>query len=167
MKNEYIVTKKLMLSWAREYHLRGAANVILFALWCLVGVLGVALLGMLLVKGGPWTQWYLSILFVVLTVYKLVFSRFVVLANRYKVLSRTYGVAEWIRSVEFGEDAMHLTDHNSQTTLQYANLQAIREKGNVVLLLMNHNMGVRLYKDAFVQGSWEECRAFLAGKIGR
>ena len=37
MKNQYKITKDLMKTWAKEYHLHGAANVILFILMYLFG----------------------------------------------------------------------------------------------------------------------------------
>ena len=34
----------------------------------------------------------------------------------------------------------------------------IKEKNNGVIIFLNHNTAIRLYKDAFVEGSWEECK---------
>jgi hypothetical protein len=89
MKNEYRITKKEMMSWGKEYHLQGAANIILFILWSIVGVIGLGMLVLLSIGGGAWTSWYISILFLLLSVFKLFFSRFLTLSNRYKLLSRT------------------------------------------------------------------------------
>jgi hypothetical protein len=77
------------------------------------------------------------------------------------MLSKTYGVSEWIRSAEFTQDGILLSDHNSVVTLQYKNIQKIIEKKDVVMIFFNNNAAVRLYKDAFVEGSWEECKEFL------
>ena len=147
-----------MMSWAKEYHLQGAENIILFVLWCVVGIIGLGLIILFSVIGGEWINWYLSILFLFLSVFKLFFSRFVVLSKRYKLYSTTYGVNEWMRTTEFLEDEIVLTDHTSVSKLKYTNIKKIKEKNNIVVIFMNNNMALRLYKDAFVEGSWEECK---------
>ena len=147
-----------MMSWAKEYHLQGAANIILFVFWCVVGIIGLGLIILLSVIGGEWINWYLSILFLFLSVFKLFFSRIVVLSKRYKLYSTTYGVNEWMRTTEFLEDEIILTDHTSVSKLKYTNIKKIKEKSNIVMIFMNNNIALRLYKDAFVEGSWEECK---------
>ena len=158
MKNQYKVTKDLMKTWAKEYHLQGATNIILFVFWCVVGLFGLGMIILLSLVGGDWKNWYLAILFLFLSVFKLFFSRFVVMSNRYKLFSTTYGVSEWIRTTEFLDDEIVFTDHTSVSKLKYSNIKKIKEKNNVVMLFMNNNLALRLYKDAFVEGSWEECK---------
>ena len=158
MKNEYKITKKEMMSWAKEYHLQGTSNIILFILWCILGVCGLIMILLLSLIGGDLINWYLAILFLFLSVFKLFFSRFVVCSNRYKLLSKTYGVTEWIRSAEFTDDEIILCDHTSVTKFKYENIKKIKEKNNVIIIFFNNNLGLRLYKDTFVEGSWEECK---------
>ncbi len=158
MRNEYKITKKLMMSFAKEFHLQGAANIILFVLWCLVAVIGLTMVILLSAFGGDFIHWYLSVLFLVFSAYKLLFSRFVVCSNRYKLYSKTYGVTEWIRSTEFGDEEITVCDHTSVTKFKYYNIKKIKEKDNVILIFFNNNLALRLYKDAFVEGSWDECR---------
>ena len=164
MKNEYKITKKLMLSWAREYDLHGAANVVAFVCWLVVGVCGLLSLILFCWQGGDWLDIYISVLFLLTATFKLAFSHYFGCLNRYKLLSRTYGVAEWTRTTEFLEDEIVLTDHNSVAKFRYENIKAVKEKKNVVKIYFNGNLLLRLYKDAFVEGSWEECNALLAAK---
>ena len=63
-----------------------------------------------------------------------------------------------ISLLEFLDDEIILTDHTSVSKLKYSNIEKIKEKNNVVMIFMNNNMALRLYKDAFVEGSWEECK---------
>ena len=158
MKNQYKITKEEMMSWAKEYHLQGAANIVLFILWCIVGVIGLAMLVLLSFIGGDFVDWYLSILFLFLSVYKLFFSRFVFWSNKYKLLSRTYGVSEWTRSVEFTDDEITLYDHNSVSKFKYENIKKIKEKNNVIMIFFNNNLALRFYKNTFVEGSWDDCK---------
>ena len=80
------------------------------------------------------------------------------------MFARTYGINEWLRTIEFLEDEIVLTDHTTVNKLQYHNIKKVIDKGNVVLILMNDNIAFRLYKDAFVEGSWEECKELLNSK---
>lgn len=163
MKNEYKITKDLMISWANEYHLRGI-NIALFILWCIIGVYGLVSLGIFIFTHSHWLYIYISFLCLFVAVYKLFFSRFIILSNRYKMLSRTYGVTEWIRTTEFSDDEIILTDHNTVTKIRYENITKIKEKNNVVIIFLHDNMALRLYKDAFVEGSWQECRERIESK---
>ena len=125
MKNEYKITKKEMMSWAKEYHLQGAANIILFILWFAVGVIGLGLILLLSVVGGDWINWYIAILCLFLSAFKLFFSRLFACSNRYKLYSKTYGVSEWIRSAEFTDEEIILSDHTSITRFKYENIKKV------------------------------------------
>ena len=154
-----------MMSWAKEYHFQGTANILLFVLWCVVGLIGLEGIILLSLVGGDWIGWYCSIIGLSLSVYRIFFSRFVVLSQRYKAYSTTYGVSEWMRTIEFLDDEIVLTDHTSVSKFQYSNIEKIKEKNNVVMIFMNHNLALRLYKDAFVEGSWEECKEKINSMI--
>ena len=158
MKNQYKITKDLMKTWAREYHLHGAANVILFIIWCVLGVIGIAGMILSISLHSGWMDMYSFALFTTVAFYKLFLSRFFVWSKRYKLYCTTYGVSEWMRTTEFLDDEIILTDHTSVSRLKYSNIEKIKEKNNVVMIFMNNNMALRLYKDAFVEGSWEECK---------
>lgn len=161
MRNEYKINKKVMMSWAKEYHINGTSNVILFILWVIVGVCSVTTLVLLSFNGGDWIDWYVSALLLLVSVFKLFFQRFAVISHRYKLLSKTYGVSEWTRSVEFNDEEIVLSDHTSVSKYRYENIKWIKEKGNAVLILFHNNLGVRIYKDAFVEGSWDACKEKL------
>ena len=158
MKNQYKITKDLMQTWAKEYHLHGAANVILFIIWCVLGVIGISGLIFSIALHSEWMAIYIYALLTITAVFKLFLARFVICSKRYKLYSTTYGVSEWIRTTEFLDDEIILTDHTSVSKLKYSNIEKIKEKNNVVMIFMNNNMALRLYKDAFVEGSWEECK---------
>ena len=164
MKNEYKITKQLVMSWAKEYHLSGVADIIAFVSLCILALCGLTLLTVNAAFGADWLHWFLSILFLTLAVYKLGFQRLVIWANRYKLSARTYGVSEWIRTTEFTEDEIIFTDHTSVNRFKYSNIKKIKEKNNVVMIFFNTNFAIRLYKDAFVDGSWEECKELLNSK---
>ena len=163
MKNEYKITKDLMKSWAKEYHLHGRANIVTFAIWCVFGMIGILGLAFSIALN-VWLGIYIYSLIVILAVFKLFIARFVVWAKRYKLYSTIYGVTEWLRTTEFLDDEIVLTDHTSVTKLKYSNIEKIKEKDNAVMIFLNHNMALRLYKDAFVEGSWEDCKKIILEK---
>ena len=164
MKNEYKITKELLRSWAKEYHIHGAANIFLFILWCVVGIIGISGLIFSIALHTDWIVVYLYALMLVIAVFKLFIQRFIIWSKRYKLYSTTYGVTEWIRTTEFLDDEIVLTDHTSVSKFKYSNIQKIKEKNNVVMIFMNNNMDLRLYKDSFVEGSWDECKQMILEK---
>ena len=164
MKNEYKITKDLIKSWAKEYHLHGAANIFFFILWCFGGIIGIAGLIFSIMLELDWIVVYLYVLMLVISLYKLFIQRFVIWSRRYKLYSTTYGVSEWMRTAEFFDDEIVLTDHSFVSKFKYGNIQKIKEKNDVVMIFMNNNMALRLYKDAFVEGSWEECKKLILEK---
>ena len=165
MKNQYKVTKERMMEWAKEFHLPNAVSVVTFSLWCLVGLIGVALLVMHSLFGAEAQQWFVALLFLGLAVFKVFFSRFTVMANRYKVFAKTYGVSEWLRTVELTDEEIIITEHTTVVHARYANIKKIKEKGDNVCIIMNDAMGIRLYKSAFTEGDWPSCQKLLAEKM--
>ena len=164
MKNEYKITKELIRSWAKEYHVHGATNIFLFILWCVVGIIGFSGLIFSIMLHTDWVVIYLYALMFVIAIFKLFIQRFIIWAKRYKLYSTTYGVTEWMRTIEFFDDEIVLTDHTSVSKFKYINIQKVQEKGNVVMIFLNNNMTLRLYKDAFVEGSWDECKQMILEK---
>lgn len=161
MKNEYTITKSLIKSWARKYNLYGTANIVLFVLWCVIGAVGILTFSFSLELGMDWIYTYLSVLIILAAVYKLFVSRFIIWARRYKIYSATYGVTEWKRITEFLDGEIVVTDHTSVSKFAYSAIKGIKEKDNQVILFVGNNITIRLYKDAFVVGSWQECKALL------
>lgn len=166
MKNEYKITKDLIKSWAKEYHIYGAANITLFILWCVAGIIGIAGLYFSIMLRTGLLIIYIYAFILVMAVFKLFIQRFIVWSSRYKLYSTTYGVTEWMRTTEFLDDEIVLTDHTSISKFKYSNIKKIKEKNNVVMIFMNNNMALRLYKDAFIEGSWEECKEIILRKKG-
>ena len=164
IKNEYRIDRALIRSWAHEYHLHGKANIISFILLLIIGLVSIPGLVLSIFLQQSWVNVYLFSCALVLSVYKLFFSRFVVWARRYRMMSGLYGVREWIRTTEFGEEDIVLTDHTSVTHLRYDRIEAIKERGNIVMIHFRDHLALRLYKDAFTVGSWQQCKQLLSEK---
>ena len=111
-----------------------------------------------------YSKLFLPIAIIALSVYRLFFYRFHFWSSRYKTISKTYGVSEWLRTTEFTDDEIILTDHNSITKLQYNNIVKIKEKNNKINIIFNNYILVRLYKDAFVDCTGKNARILLIQK---
>ena len=163
MKNEYKITKEEMVSWAKKMPLRGI-NIVLIILWGIVGLIGISLFVVLAQNGGKWISWLFAVYCVFASIFKIFFERFIAASNRYKMLSKTFGVPEWTRTIEFTEEEIILTDHTSLTRFQYHNVKEIIEKESLILLVMNNRLVLPLYKNAFVESNWETCKERIASK---
>jgi len=86
-------------------------------------------------------------------------------ARRYRLAVQKYGVSEWTRSTEFGDEDIVITDHTTVQHIRYQSIRKIKEKGNAVMIYVDGNFAFRLYKDAFIKGSWEECKQLLERKM--
>lgn len=162
MKNEYTINKQEMMSWAKEVYFVGAASIVQLVLWIAVGLSGVGVLAFAAAVRASWIFWYVGVMLIFLAVFRLVISRYIIFAKRYNLLSGVYGRAEWTRSVEFLADEIVLTDHTAVSRVSYSGIRAIRERGRAVMIFFQNNTAIRIYKDAFTEGSWEECYAMLS-----
>ena len=156
MKNEYKVTRELMMSWSKNVF--GSATSVFWVMYVITGLIGIGLLIMLSIFGGDRLSWVLACFVLLFSAYRLFFLCYYFFAKRYKMLSKTYGVKEWIRTIEFKDEEIVLTEHNSVCRMKYANIRRISENGNDIIIYFNDNLSVRLYKDTFVEGTWEECK---------
>ena len=155
MKNQYKITKKEMLSWIKEWRLQGVSNIILFALWCISGAIGFGALFAITFLD---VHWIFCFLFLLCLLLFLLYAPLFVLLNRYNTLSKAYGKNEWVRTTNFADDEIIVVDHTSITKFRYENIKKIKENNTVIIIFFNNRLAIRLYKDTFIEGSWEECK---------
>ena len=163
IKNELKITKDLMLSWAKEYRLRGR-SIVVFVLWCVIAASCLAGAIIFPLLGGGWITSAVAALACLLSVYKLFFERFYAMSRRYSLLSQKYGAKEWWQTVSFEEGGLHLTVSNQSATIPYSHVAQVKEEEESAFLFFQNKSSLRLYKNAFMEGSWEECRALLEEK---
>jgi hypothetical protein len=165
MKNEFTVTKQEMLSWVKRYIFTGAVNKILFALYLLLGLVGVSSLLTVISNDGDKFSGAIGIASVIISVYKLFFERRVFMLRRYNLYAKTYGVDEWQRIIEFTDDDIVLSDHTSISRFRYENIRKIINEPDTVILVFNGNAALRFYKNAFVEGTFDECMEKIESKM--
>ena len=165
MKNEYTVNKELMRSWARQRNFGSGADMGLFVLWVITAVCGVAGTVKFCISSGKITDLVISLWLVGIAVYKLFFSKYFVWNKRFDQLSKSYGMSKWQRSTEFLDNEVKLSENSSSVSFKYSQIKKLKEKGKLVMLFLDNGLAVRIYKDAFVDGSWEECKKLLVEKM--
>ena len=164
MRNEYKITKDLMKSWAKEYYKNGGAYTARLILLVLVAICEVGC-AVYFLRFPVYHLLSLAAMVIFLfALYCIFLQPKVLYLKRYKMNSKIYGVTEWIRSVDFGDDEITVTDHNSVYKYRYADIKRIKEKNDRVIVFFKFNLAIILYKDAFVTGSWEECKKLLTEK---
>ena len=164
IKNEYTITRELMKRWAREDRFGNGVNILFFCMYVFTGAIGIAMLCLLFAVGGSGLHWYLAVFCIIFPAFRLTLVPYFAWTGKYKMMARTYGVDEWIRSAEFTDEEIIIKDHTSVMKFKYENVKELKEKGNEVRLVFNNRLLVIIYKDAFKNGSWEECRALIEAK---
>jgi hypothetical protein len=131
----------------------------------ITAVCGVAGTVKFCISSGKITDLAISLWLVGIAVYKLFFSKYFVWNKRFDQLSKSYGMSKWQRSTEFLDNEVKLSENSSSVSFKYSRIKKLKEKGNLVMLFLDNGLAVRIYKDAFVDGSWEECKTLLEKKI--
>ena len=165
MKNEYNVNKQEIISWSKGFRTRSSMGIMVICLYVITLLVSVALFVLLALFGGDMLMWAVAIVATALAVYKLFFSQYVFALSKYRILSTTYGVLEWMRSIEFNDEDITVTEHTSVTKLRYDNLKKIIDGDGIVFLIFNNNLSLCLYKDKFTEGNWQECKEMLEAKM--
>lgn len=151
--NEYQVTWKLYQSWAAENMTKGV-RFVMMVIWCVLALLSLALA--IVAESG-----FKSLFFVlaVFAFYRAFFRIFVIAKSQYRRLAQSYGKDNWTRRISFEDDGITLSEEKASFHYDYSDIINIREKGNEICLDASDKTVLRLYKDAFVESSWEECKA--------
>lgn len=157
MKNQYKVTKKLIRQWMTENMYKGVQLGLNIG-WAVFGVLCILLL---ITDADTMTDYLLYGALLALCLYMAVLRIFPITSVQYKQMAKVYGEENWTRTIDFGEDCITLSEGTISASFQYKDIMSIREKGNKIWLKARNRTVLRLYKDAFIDGTWEECRELL------
>lgn len=156
IRNEYKITWKVYRSWGLENALKGA-QLVLGIVWVL---LALFILVLNIIEGG-WFFYYFMCLF---CIYRAFFRWLVVTNAQYRTLIKRHNGADWLRVIYFEEDKIRLEDGNISVVYSYPDIVELKEKGNKVWLKASNKTVIRLYKDCFVDSTWEECKALVEEK---
>ncbi len=152
MKNQFTVTKEMYKSWCIDSQFRGR-RLAFFIMWCvLFGVcMGLAI----------WSREILFVIYAIFCGYQA-FARVFVLANvNYRRIAKSYNCDNWVRTIEFLDDKIMLSEESFSMTFTYDSIVKFVDKDNRIWIYFNNKTCIRMYKDAFVSGNWEQCKRFL------
>ena len=156
MKNEYEVTEKLFLSWGKESMLKGE-RLKFMIFW---SVLAILMIVFCMIYSG-------NILFAFLAaycLYRAFLRNFVMTKGQYRTLVKSHGTDKWIRTITFEDEFICVNDGNASVKYSYIDVVGVREKGNKIWLDTNKQAVIRLYKNTFVIGSYDECLNLIKEK---
>ena len=181
MKNEYTITKRLMKSWEKGWWFNSATNTTFLIFSCFFGALFFVLPQMFIHYLGYYAS--LKSLYTALWVICHVGTLFLILYipyvprinyanpsssnhqhNHYKTCSINYCTKRWKRSIELTENEITVYDHNSVLKFEYSAIKRIKERRRLAIIFLKSGFEIRLYKKAFVEGSWGECKSLISRK---
>lgn len=157
IKNEYRVTKKVYLSWVAEGMFKGT-RLVMTIVWCVFALCMGVMAAISYLQG-------FCILMMLFGIYRA-FGRIFVISNRqYKLLAEMYGAEEgWLRTITFEEEEIVLSEGRTTVKYAYKDIIEVQEKDNKIWLKAVDKTVIRMYKDCFVEGTWEECKQLLQAK---
>lgn len=160
MVNEYTANKELFMSMLKERSITvsGVIHLILnlYVLGC-----GLYILRMSILIGNRVSFWIAAIIFILYSLLNMILGRRLYVRRMYKTLSKINGASEWKVTVTFTDSEVVRTEANMTHKLPYRNFIKYKEFGDSVILIFVGNSVARIYKSAFVEGSWEECKTML------
>ncbi len=158
MKNEYVVTRKLYVSWTKENMNQGAPKVSKIV-W-VISAVAVLILGVFKPNLLP-----VCVMMAVLCTYQGLIDPPRQAGKQYDSQAKVYGMTDWTRSIEFRENDIFIAEADDSVVRGYEEIEEIRELDGLAWLIFNNRTVIRIYFDAFVSGDWASCKAMLDVKI--
>ncbi|MBE6618045.1 MAG: hypothetical protein E7627_08950 [Ruminococcaceae bacterium] len=165
MTNEYTVDYNLLKSFAKESKFTGV-RLAFFISYCIIafGFLFIGIFSLIFIPNVDGITIYFSFFFVILAVYSAFIRDAIVLKRQYNFLVKTYGCKFWKRTIMFGDENISLKEVSHVVTCNYSDIIDITEKGNKIWIKLSNKTVIRLFKDAFIDCTWEECKDYILSK---
>lgn len=155
--NEYKVTKKLYRQWGFENAIKGV-QLVFNILWIVLSIF-VLLLAML--ESGD----FLYYIIFAFCIYNAFFRWWVVTNFQYRILAKRYNCENWTRRIYFDQDTIRIEEASISVKYIYSDIVQIKEKDNSVWLKASNKTVIRLYKDCFVESTWEDCKKLFPAEL--
>lgn len=163
--NEYVVTKQLYLEWYKENRRKGVQLKITI-MWAAIMVILIAatVIYALSPYGGSFTPWLsLEAAMMIYCVYHLFFRRKFAASRMYDKLASQLGV-NWTRTVIFEDDCIHTVEGAFEVRYPYSEIVSVRNVGSEIIIEMEKQLSIRIYKDKFVSGDYSRFKRFIESK---
>lgn len=167
IKNEFQVTRELYMSWGKE-NMRKGSRVGFRIFWCVMTAVLICLIVLMCILGGVRKYMYVyAVALMLYCAYRAFFRDKALTDSQYRRNKKIFGGENWVRTIEFGEDEIISTDAAVMTVrTPYSEIVGIRDEGNKIWIDTKKNMAIRLYKDKFIGGDFENFKKFISVKIG-
>ncbi len=155
IRNEFTVTKELYLEWCRETHKKNKSGKFQI-FWLIMSAVNFAIGVYVLIFGRDYKSngLYFTALGV-FCIYRALRYKPMYIAQ-YKKFAEIMGGENWTRTIDFTDSGIITTNGNVTVRNTYDEITALREDGNKIYLDTDKNSVLRLFKDRFSQGSYEE-----------
>jgi len=150
VKNEYKVTWKLYQKWMIENKTKGI-KLKFMIFWC---IMVLVFLGVNLFYGFSFPY----VLMAIYCVYMAFFRDYIFARKQYVQLVDTYGCENWIRTITVSDEGIFIKEGNLSIDYKPLDVAKITEKKDKIWIILNSETVIRMYKSAFIEGSWEECK---------
>lgn len=181
MTNEYTITKRLMKSWVKGWWFNSIGRTALLIILCCEAIILIMMPFQIDYYLGYKVAYetFVFMYYVICHTFVLSVCLFIPVAprieyanpynsnhqhNHYKTCSKNYCVKKWKRSIELTENEIIVDDEYSVLKFEYSAVKRVKERRKVVIIFLKSGFEIRLYKNAFVTGSWEECKKLLSSK---
>lgn len=150
MKSEYCVTWQLYKSWIIESMFR-REKLALFIYWCVFALL---FFGAGVVQG-----LYILWLFSAYCLYRAFLRNILLGKKQYDLLAKTYGQENWTRTILLEDDMISISEGTASIQYTYADIVDVLVKNDTIKITFMNKTVIRLYKTAFADSDWAECKA--------
>lgn len=149
IKNEYTVTWKLYRGWLFENKLKGVRLAFLL-FWSFMAVVTLIISFFTNIPA-------FFLLLSIYCVYRAVLWDYVAGKKQYSQLAKFCGGKNWTRTITLSDADICISEGPSVIHFKNTDVVRVVEKGDKIWLIMNSNTVLRMYKSAFVEGSWDTC----------
>jgi len=153
IKNEYTVTWKLYREWLIENKLKGVKLAFLL-FWSFMTVATLVMSYFSNFSG-------FYILMTIYCVYQAFFRDYIFAKRQYTRLVKFCDGENWTRTITISDEEICISEGPSVINCKITDVVRVVEKGNKIWLFMNSDAVIRMYKSAFVEGSWETSRGLF------
>lgn len=157
MRNEYEVTEKLYTSWGIENMFKGIHLKLTIA-WVVMAVLLFACFFVFNFD-------LFFIFFTAFCLYRAFIHNILITKRQYKSFIKRFCKETWKRIILFESDCIVINDEDFSTKVPYSDVVCIRQSDNKIWIDTNKKMVVRLYKNSFVDGNYEDFLTMMKTKI--
>lgn len=107
---------------------------------------------------------FILFLFGIFCLYRIFIRDYIRVRKFYRRGVQSFG-KNWARKIMVSDT--HIMTQEGNTTIRYnkKDIVQLKEKGDRIWLVMKDKTAVRMYKSAFVEGSWEWCKELFANPV--